>query len=496
MLKSIKKYSLTIILILASFLRLFRINELLGFWYDQGRDGLVIWDLIHKGKFFLIGPTTGLPGIFRGPFYYYLITPFYWLGNGNPIVPYVFLVLTTVAAVWLIYYLGKKIQDEVTGFIAAIIAAFSFSIILASRWLSNPTPMLLLSLLLVWGMIKVIDGKRWAWPVIAGVTGLSLFSFGSSGELFYLPAILIFLIWQWKRRLDIKNFVLSLVTFGITFAPLAIFNLRHGNILLNNLLGTFGEGSGSFKIPSLNFIRDRGLLYIDIFSNKIFQGQGWVVALSLALVGIAFLLLLPKLLKNAKAKVVMLLFFTALIGLFFYQGNYGILYDYYLTGYYLIFVLLFALVIGLIWRQNIIGKFFVVFFLILFFATNIPSIRGRYSDDCSGEASICYVNQLKAIDWIYKNAGERQFNVDVYVPPVIPYAYNYLFTWLGTTKYHKLPAEPQITLLYTLYEADPPHPERLEAWLIRQKTIGKVEEKVRFGGITVERRTRINVEKD
>src|SRR4030043_919753 len=90
MIEKIKKYSLLLILFLAAFLRLYRINELLGFWYDQGRDALVIWDLIHKGKFFLIGPTTGIAGIFRGPFYYYLIAPFYFLGGGNSVLAAIF----------------------------------------------------------------------------------------------------------------------------------------------------------------------------------------------------------------------------------------------------------------------------------------------------------------------------------------------------------------------------------------------------------------------
>jgi hypothetical protein len=101
------------------------------------------------------------------------------------------------------------------------------------------------------------------------------------------------------------------------------------------------------------------------------------------------------------------------------------------------------------------------------------------------------VNQKKALDFIYTNSGGKDFNVDVYVPPVIPYAYNYLFKWYGGGKYNRLPLEENRSLLYTLYEVDSPHPERLEAWLARQKGIGKVEEKVQFGGITVERRTRL-----
>ena len=57
-----------------------------------------------------------------------------------------------------------------------------------------------------------------------------------------------------------------------------------------------------------------------------------------------------------------------------------------------------------------------------------------------------------------KDAQGKEFNVDTYVPPVIPYAYDYLYKWYGGGKYGYEPKEELIPLLYTLYEADPPHP--------------------------------------
>jgi hypothetical protein len=116
-------------------------------------------------------------------------------------------------------------------------------------------------------------------------------------------------------------------------------------------------------------------------------------------------------------------------------------------------------------------------------------------DKSQSAGSINFVNQKEAINWIYQDAGNRSFNVDVYVPPVIPYAYDYLLKWLPTTSAYqgyqgKLVAENK-PLLYTLYEADGDHPERLAAWLARQKGIGKVITQYRSGAITVERRIRL-----
>ena len=65
---------LSVVLILGLFVRVYRAGDLMGFYYDQGRDALVIWKLMHEGKPFLIGPVTGLQGIFLGPFYYYALS--------------------------------------------------------------------------------------------------------------------------------------------------------------------------------------------------------------------------------------------------------------------------------------------------------------------------------------------------------------------------------------------------------------------------------------
>ncbi len=486
-------FLLFLILGLALFVRVYRVGQVLGFYYDQGRDALVIWDLWHKGKLFLIGPTTGIAGIFRGPFYYYLIAPFYLLGGGNPVWPAVFLALTSVLAIIILYYLGFKVQDRMTGLLAAVIASFSFYIIMASRWLSNPTPMLLLSLLLVWMMLLVTKGKKWAWPLIALIAGLSLFHFGSAGEVFYFPAIFLFAIWQIRRKNlpDKKFLLLSVIALLFTAFPLVVFDIRHAG-LIRNSLEKFLIKDESFKVSLWQVVGTRLNFYYDVFTNKIFHWRRAREVFILGVIGFSFIAFLPKLLKRDGIKILLLLFLSPLLGLLFFQGNFGNIYGYYLTGYYLIFILLFAVVLGQLWKLGP-GKIFIIFFLYVFLSTNFEVVRYKISDGLDGPQTVAFGNEKQALDWIYTDVGSRKFNVDVYVPPVIPYSYDYLFKWYGS-KYGYQPMEEQVSLLYTLYEVDPPHPERLEAWLERQKGIGVVEEEARFGGITVQRRKRIETQ--
>src|SRR3990172_12441543 len=148
---------LTTILLGVFFVRAFRVQELLAFYFDQGRDALVIWKLWHEGKPFLIGPVTGLAGIFLGPLYYYLIAPFYLIGGGDPRIPAVFLGTLTVMAFPVLYILGWRMQSRATGVIAAAIGGFSYFLVLSGRWLSNPTLMFPASVFLLWAMWKIVS---------------------------------------------------------------------------------------------------------------------------------------------------------------------------------------------------------------------------------------------------------------------------------------------------------------------------------------------------
>lgn len=485
---------LGLVLLLGLVVRIYRIDQILGFYYDQGRDALVIWDIWHKAHIPFIGPVTGIAGIFRGPFYYWLIAPFYLLGRGDPVWPSIFLSFTTVLAILVTYYLGYKIHSRAAGLIAAIISSFSFNIVMASRWLSNPTPMLLLSVLLVWMMILVTEKKKWAWAGIAFLFGLSLFHFGSSGEFFYFPALVIFVLWQslpaqaGKNLPPRKIFLISCLLFLVTVLPLVAFDLKNHGILTNNIKN-FLFAEKPFGTSTWRNVGDKVKFLYDVFTNKIFNGRYEKEMALLATVAFAFVYGLHKLIKGSGIKILLLLLGIGSLGIIFFQGNFGNIYDYYLTGYYLPFILLFSVGLGVLWETKL-GKLFVLYFIYFFLLNNADVLRYKLSDRVDGPTSVALKNEKQAIDWIYKDAKEKNFNVDVYVPPVIPYAYDYLFKWYGRGTYGREPQENRISPLYTLYEQDPPNPDRLDAWLARQKGIAKVEESAHFGGITVERRSR------
>lgn len=484
---------LAAILLMGFFVRSYRLDQLLGFYYDQGRDAQVIWDLWHSHRFFLIGPTTGLAGIFLGPFYYYLIAPFYLLGRGDPVWPAAFLAFTSTVAVFLLYWLGWKMLNRTTGIIAALIGAFSYQLVIASRWLSNPTPLLLSSMLLVLSMWMIANkGNKLWWIALAFFAGISL-HFEAASATFFIPTILVFMLWQWKKLPRLSILICSALVFGLTLTPQAFFDLRHDHILFNNFIHTFFEQK-SFRASFWEVIEQRKNTFWGVFSGELLPGWPIYAAL-IALVSASALFLNRKVINKSSGLVLLLIYLVVpLVGYIAFQGNEGNFYDYYMTGLFYPFVLLVSLGLGSIFN-NAAGKFVVGLFFLLFFVINGTMLKNYLIAGVDGPNHITLGNEVQAVDWAINDSQNRNFNQDVYVPPVIPYAYNYLFLWRANEKCGanlcNMKLDEQVPLLYTLYEVDPPHPERLNAWLERQKTIGAVETQQKFGGITVERRHRI-----
>ena len=475
---------LGIILAFSAFFRLYRLNQLLGFWYDQGRDALVIWDLLHYHKFFLIGPVTGIDGVFLGPFYYYLLALLYWLGRGSPVFAAAGLVWLTVGAVFLIYFLARKIYNGKVGLLAAFLYGFSSTLVVFSRWLSNPEPLPFFTLLVLLCLYFWME-KRQDWFLVpaAFILGLCL-QLEAASAVFFLPAAVIFLFWQ--RRIVRRPVILllALLAFSITLLPQMIFNWRHDGILFA-AFKKFLVTDRSFRFSFVQTLKDRCLIYYDAFAGKFFAGHKFFKMMVLALFSAGLWFSRQKVL-NQGGKLLAIWLLTPLVCFLFYHGNHGYVWDYYFTGYIPAFVILFSAgVFYLMKKWRFLGLFLAIF-LLFFVFLNLRELRNYYA----AGMGISLRAQLKAIDWIYTDAGSEEFNVDVYVPPQIYFAYSYLFHWYGARRYGREPATVPVKNLYTLAEPDGEHPQFLTQWLARQDRIGKIVKNYSWGDITVQKRER------
>jgi 4-amino-4-deoxy-L-arabinose transferase-like glycosyltransferase len=475
------KIYLFILLVIALFLRTFRLDQFLGFYYDQGRDALVIWRLIHEGKFFLIGPVTGIEGIFLGPFYYYLLTPLYFLGGGSPVFVSFILNLISVLGIYLLFKITKLFFDEKTAFLTSILTTFSYTLVVFSRWLSHPPLLPTFSLVVIYALLQIYKGKSRWWILVGIFVGLCL-QLEAASAVFFLPTIIIILIWRWQKK-SLPSILTALGLFLATLLPQIIFNWRHQNILVTSFKN-FLLVEKSFSIPLGNLIGERLNIYYRVFFDHLFYGQE---KLKLIWLGVFLILgfLKRKEIFAGERKILIFWLLIPLTLYLFYQGNHGYFLDYYLAGIWLVFMIFAGFLLMSFWHK-FFGKVLLILFLITFAYSNFTQLVIYYKIGIG----IILRTQLSAIDWAYQNSKGEEFNVDVYVPPVIPYAYEYLFKWYGEKKYNQQPASNNVLLLYTLYEEDSSHPNFLKNWLNRQETVGKILDQERFGDVTIQRRER------
>lgn len=230
------------ILLLAAFLRLYKISDYMTFLGDEGRDVLIVRDIL-KGNPTLLGPRSSAADFFYGPIYYYFITPFLFLFNYDPVGPAIFVALLGVATVFLLYKAAKEmLSSEFAGLTAALLYTVSPLAIAYSRSSWNPNPLPFVSLLALYLLYKAVQSKS---LILFLIVGLLL---GIALQLQYLAFFLATIIavftfigtWYVTKKIDllllIKRYATIFAGFVIGFSPFLAFEVRHGFPNLRTIL--------------------------------------------------------------------------------------------------------------------------------------------------------------------------------------------------------------------------------------------------------------------
>ncbi|MDP3733268.1 MAG: glycosyltransferase, partial [Candidatus Daviesbacteria bacterium] len=194
------------ILALAAFLRFYKIEEYMIFLGDQGRDAIIVKDMVDKWHFPLIGPPTSVGNIYLGPLYYYMMLPPMFLTGFNPVSAAAAVALIGVATVFLVYYLGKNWFGRGAGLLAAYLYAISPVTINYSRFSWNPNPLPFFALVAILGMVKLQKTNNFLWLLLTGI------ALGGALQMHYLALILVAVIvvlwfYQVLQKNSKKNFL-------------------------------------------------------------------------------------------------------------------------------------------------------------------------------------------------------------------------------------------------------------------------------------------------
>lgn len=432
-------------------MRLYRIGDYLTFLGDEGRDVLVVWNILH-GHPTLLGPTASVGGFFLGPIYYYFMTPFLWLFNYNPVGPAVMVALFGIATVWLVYYVTSQFFTKTAGLLAAFLYGISPLTIAYSRSSWNPNPMPFFSLLCLYTLYLAVLKKKSYLFVISGLL------LGVAMQLHYLTTFLgvIVAAYVFAQGLyalvkekgstyivvwnTLKSYMLIFVGFAIGWSPFLFFELRHGfnNIrsILDFILHSKETGGNPhfWEIVNNVFFRIFGRLIVDYPPPEQVSFQGrfnitiwYTAALSLAILATGFLLWHVitswKDKKDFAQKSLLLLWFVIGIFLFgFYQKQ---IYDYYFTFLFpLPFILTGSLFAWLSKKNTILLGLSVISFISLVIL-NLQAMPFRYPPNRQ-------LAQVEGISrFVYNQTNGKAFNFALITGGNSDHAYRYFFTVWG-----------------------------------------------------------------
>ncbi|MFZ2153354.1 MAG: glycosyltransferase family 39 protein [Microgenomates group bacterium] len=486
----LRKHKLIILIWIAGFfLRCYNQPLHLGFYYDQGRDAQVASDIISLKNLPTIGPTTGIKGLYLGPFWFYLITPGYLFGQGDPSIASYFIAFIESLTIPLIFYFVSTAYSQNSAYLASTIWAFSHYLIRSSRWFSNPSPLptfVLLIMLLTYHLIKF---KKFDYlPLIALLLGLSL-QLEAASAVFFIPILITIFLLNISVIKKIKplDWLKSIFAFFILLLPQLAFDIKNNFFITKNLLGFISGSVNSatgktWGVPNLTFIFDRFKIYYQYLFSKIDTNVTVFSLFFLAIFLVGTYLLYRKYSSDVFFQIIFYWLAVPLFLLLFFVGNYGQLYDYYLTGFFPAFIILISLTFSLL--SSSLAYLLLPLFAIYFIMGNIPQLYHYLTDGIDGPENIVLGNSLAALDFAcdrhaHTAAGDIQF----YVPPITPYTYDYLLNWRYQN--NKCPPFTKTTnTVYALYEVDPNNPQNLAQWFTRFSTYKLLGEE-KFGGVRV-----------
>lgn len=438
---------LTLILIIASFMRLYRISDYMTFLGDEGRDVMVARDIL-LGNFTLLGPRASAGDFFLGPIYYYFMAPWLWLFQGDPVGPAVMVALVGVATVWLIYFVGKRWFNTAAGLFAAALYAVSPIVITYSHSSWNPNIMPFFALLIMYVIYKAVGSARaWKYFLLTG------FLLGIAIQLHYLAVFLGFIValymffGQWlmegkiRIRAILRSYVFTFFGFIAGLSPFLLFELRHGFPNTKTIFGfIFGSNASSSYESGGNFFTIIADVFFRVFAKLVFyfpatDRYDQFPLIQLQLFGLVILIMATAGIVSvyfAKNKFVTLLIYLWLfVGVLLFGVYKKPIYDYYFTFLFPVPFLIIGSLLSktLIWgkdkKQKIIAAILTGCVFPMIFAYSLTGMPFLNEPNKQKDQARIIAEE------VLKHAGNREFNFALITAANSDHVYRYYFILNG-----------------------------------------------------------------
>lgn len=190
------------------------------FQYDNAKDSLIMMDMWSQKDPALVGPTTSIPGLFYGPFWYYLALPFNVIANFHPYAGVAMVLLLGIGNLYLFF----RYVNPFTAFL--YVTSIGIIGTQQNAWTPYMTSLIMTPLLLLF--LRFAKQKKTdVLTVIATAFFISLlFHFQVAYAIVFVPIALVILL-RYRNKLGIHQWLIGFATFLVTLVPSLVFELKH-----------------------------------------------------------------------------------------------------------------------------------------------------------------------------------------------------------------------------------------------------------------------------
>jgi len=473
----LKHWPIVLLLLLTFFLRIYNIEELFYFSFDEEVPAFVARKLIEFGDISLLGGVTPF-GFHLAPYFYWFLAALLFIGKLNPIIwGYAGAVVATVTTL-MMFLVGRDFFNKKVGYLAASFWTFSYLANVYDRhlWALYWGP--LIALVVIYSLYKITKGNE--------KFTLSLQTKSRSANYVYLlgatlafgihadPSNLIFIalvaiVWIFYKIPIKKSTVIAVIIIILSFAPIAVFDLTHNFANAKPLIKYFSQGKAHPANNPQGFV-DNSLYFSRVFARLIYPSGDHQIAKSYSYcpdyafgklkkmpaipVLIGSLILLGFVARSAKApfqfKVISLLVALYYVGIQLFGTVFrSDIFEHYITGLFAIFLIIlgffFAKLPKKIWLVILAG--FIFFNLQKLFSTQ-------------NSMGLTYKRQV--IEYTMQEVGMRDFSLDSLSTCWRYGGYRYLFAVFGREPV-KSYLDPNLAYLYGPTKVASEHPQTVVA---------------------------------
>ena len=399
------------------------------FTYDQARDMLDIRTLGEFKDIMVMGPTTSINGLRLGPFYYYLMLPAYWIGDGNPqaLVNWnIFLFLISGISIFLFF----RKRDITTGFLISTIFLLAPRLFDTTRYFWNANSAVYLSVFFFLSLYFFIENKDKKSVFWLGLTAAILTQFEAAFGIICLCFSVLIVVLNNKIKYW-KAFLTGVIPW---FLPQLLLEIKNKFQMTKLFLGIFNNSNQVLE-NKLSFLTSVSSHFKSIVN--VFEGQfslpyyGGLILIILAFIASIFF----KKYKKVNKYFFSLLFFSFIFYIIFYHYP---LKEWYIDILRVWMTFVIGFFLSNLLKINKVIWLIVFLFLLRSFILTV-SDQQKYRKYVLSDDPKNLNNLEKNIEWIYKKMDGKGFRAYNYVPEIYDYSQQYLFWWKAKNTYNYLP---------------------------------------------------------